>query len=90
VVQAGNDIANQPIIQKSRSFDKGGQRTVGIITKPDLINAGTEKRITLLTKNQDTTKLKLGFFLVKNPTPIELAGINFNCGLWDCELLSTV
>jgi hypothetical protein len=73
VVQAGNDIANQAIIQKSRSFDKGGQRTVGIITKPDLINAGTEKRIALLAKNQDTTKLKLGFFLVKNPTPTELA-----------------
>lgn len=73
VVQASNDIANQGIIQKSRRFDKKGQRTVGIITKPDLINAGTEKRIALLAKNQDTTKLKLGFFLVKNPTPTELA-----------------
>ena len=72
VVQAGNDIANQPIIQKSRSVDKAGQRTVGIITKPDLINKGTEKRIALLAKNQDTTKLKLGYFLVKNPTPTEL------------------
>lgn len=73
VVQAANDIANQAIIQKSRSFDKEGQRTVGIITKPDLINLGTEKRIALLAKNLDTTKLKLGFFLVKNPTPTELA-----------------
>lgn len=73
VVQASNDIANQGIIQKSRRFDKKGQRTVGIITKPDLINVGTEKRIALLAKNQDTTKLKLGFFLVKNPTPKELA-----------------
>ncbi len=73
VVQANNDIANQGIIQKSRRFDKAGQRTVGIITKPDLINAGTEKRIALLAKNEDTTKLKLGFFLVKNPTPFDLA-----------------
>ena len=73
VVQASNDIANQAIIQKSRRFDKQGLRTVGIITKPDLINTGTEKRIALLAKNQDTTKLKLGFFLVKNPTPSELA-----------------
>ncbi|KAL9109075.1 MAG: hypothetical protein Q9187_008207, partial [Circinaria calcarea] len=68
VVQANNDIAHQGIIQKSRRVDKAGQRTVGIITKPDLINEGTEKR-----KNQDTTKLKLGYFLVKNPTPTELA-----------------
>ena len=73
VVQASNDIANQGIIQKSRRFDKKGLRTVGIITKPDLINTGTEKRIALLAKNQDTTKLKLGFFLVKNPTPSVLA-----------------
>ncbi|KAI4271951.1 MAG: hypothetical protein L6R38_006736 [Xanthoria sp. 2 TBL-2021] len=73
VVQAGNDIANQGIIRKSRHFDKAGQRTVGVITKPDLINRGTEKRIALLAKNLDTTKLQLGYFLVKNPTPTELA-----------------
>ena len=72
VVQANNDIANQGIIQKSRRFDQVGERTVGIITKPDLINEGTQKRIALLAKNEDTTKLKLGFFLVKNPTPPEL------------------
>ncbi|KIW22041.1 uncharacterized protein PV07_12559 [Cladophialophora immunda] len=72
VVQAGNDIANQSIIKKSRSFDKDGERTVGIITKPDLINEGSEKRIALLASNKDTTKLKLGFFLVKNPAPNEL------------------
>ena len=72
VIQANNDIANQGIIQKSRRFDQVGERTVGIITKPDLINEGTQKRIALLAKNEDTTKLKLGFFLVKNPTPSEL------------------
>jgi GTP-binding protein EngB required for normal cell division len=72
VVQANNDIANQGIIQRARKFDKAGQRTVGIITKPDLINKGTEGRIALLAKNQDTTKLKLGFFLLKNPDPEQL------------------
>lgn len=72
VVQASNDIANQGVIQKSRQFDPAGERTVGIITKPDLINQGTEKRIARLAKNEDTTKLKLGFFLVRNPTPSEL------------------
>lgn len=73
VIQAGNDIANQPIIQKSRQHDKSGLRTVGIITKPDLVNKGTEGRIALLAKNQDSTKLKLGYFLVKNPAPAELS-----------------
>lgn len=77
VVQAGNDIANQPIIQKSKKFDKAGERTIGVITKPDLINDKTQSRIAALAKNEDTTKLQLGFFLVKNPSPSELeAGIN--------------
>lgn len=73
VVQAGNYIANQSIIRKSKQYDPKGQRTLGIITKPDLINQGAEVRIAALAKSQDTTTLKLGFFLVKNPTPVEVA-----------------
>ncbi|KYG40913.1 hypothetical protein M433DRAFT_159716 [Acidomyces richmondensis BFW] len=74
VVQATNDIANQGIIRKSKKFDRRGERTIGVITKPDLLNAGTENRIAALAKNQDTTRLKLGFFLLKNPSPSDLAG----------------
>ena len=73
VVQANNDIANQGIIQKSKKHDRRGERTIGIITKPDLLNTGTEGRIAALARNQDTTRLKLGFFLLKNPSPSELA-----------------
>ncbi|KAL7795108.1 P-loop containing nucleoside triphosphate hydrolase protein [Trichoderma ceciliae] len=72
VLQAGNDMANQPIIKLAKSHDLLGQRTVGIITKPDLINHGTEAKLALVAKNQDNIKLKLGFFLVKNPSPLEL------------------
>ncbi|KAK6359071.1 hypothetical protein TWF696_000239 [Orbilia brochopaga] len=72
IVQAGNDIANQRIIQKARQVDTNGERTVGVITKPDLINLGTEKRIAMLSRNEDTTKLKRGFFIVKNPAPKDL------------------
>jgi len=77
VVQAGNDIANQPIIKKSKKFDGAGERTIGVITKPDLINEGTQARIAALARNEDTTKLKLGFFILKNPSPSEMAaGLN--------------
>ncbi|KAK0246875.1 hypothetical protein LTR29_018030 [Friedmanniomyces endolithicus] len=72
IVQASNDIANQSIIRKSKQYDRAGQRTVGVITKPDLINRGTESRVALLAKNQDTTKLQLGFYMLKNPTPTEM------------------
>jgi hypothetical protein len=67
------EILAVEIIQKSRRFNRAGEKTIGIITKPDLINEGTEKRIALLTKNEDTTKLKLGVFLMKNLTLSELA-----------------
>ncbi|KAK6531085.1 hypothetical protein TWF281_007910 [Arthrobotrys megalospora] len=72
IVQATNDIANQRIIQKALKIDPDGERTVGVITKPDLINRGTEKRIALLSRNEDTTRLKRGFFLVKSPAPQDL------------------
>lgn len=72
VVPASSDVDTQSIIQRARRFDKDGLRTVGIITKPDLINNGTESRVAKLAKNAERTKLKLGFFLVKNPRPIDL------------------
>ena len=72
VVRATNDIVTEPIIQRARHFDRSGERTVGIITKVDLINKGTEARIAKFTKNQDQTKLKLGFFVLKNPSPMEI------------------
>ncbi|KAH1700546.1 hypothetical protein KXX23_008294 [Aspergillus fumigatus] len=72
VVPASSDVDTQSIIQRARRFDKDGFRTVGIITKPDLINDGTEGRIAKLANNADRTKLRLGFFLVKNPRPIDL------------------
>ncbi|KAK3074199.1 hypothetical protein LTR53_003542 [Teratosphaeriaceae sp. CCFEE 6253] len=73
VVQAGNDISNQPIVQKSKKFDKAGERTIGVITKPDLVNRGSQGRIALLARDEDKTRLKLGVFIVKNPSPSELA-----------------
>ncbi|GKZ51961.1 hypothetical protein AbraIFM66951_008798, partial [Aspergillus brasiliensis] len=72
VVPASSDVDTQSIIQRARRFDKDGLRTVGIITKPDLINDGTEGRVAKLANNADKTKLKLGFFLLKNPRPIDL------------------
>jgi hypothetical protein len=38
VIPASSDAETQHIIQRARHFDKEGVRTVGIITKPDLIN----------------------------------------------------
>ncbi|KAJ5719304.1 Dynamin family protein [Penicillium malachiteum] len=72
VIPATSDAETQLIIQRAQHFDTKGDRTIGIITKPDLINKGTEERVACLAKNQDRTQLQLGFFLLKNPSPEEI------------------
>ncbi|KEY75182.1 hypothetical protein S7711_01625 [Stachybotrys chartarum IBT 7711] len=67
VLQAGNDMANQMIIKIAKHYDPEGQRTVGIITKPDLINHEAIPIMTRIFQNKGTIKLKLGFYLVKDP-----------------------
>lgn len=67
VLQAGNDMANQMIIKIAKRYDPEGQRTVGIITKPDLINHEAIPIMARIFENKGTIKLKLGFYLLKNP-----------------------
>ncbi|KAK0891716.1 hypothetical protein LTR91_024542 [Friedmanniomyces endolithicus] len=63
VVQAGNDIANESIIPKSKLFDKAGECPVGPILSTLVLKEG----LPALAKNQDTTKLQRPL-LLKNPT----------------------
>ncbi|OJZ87839.1 hypothetical protein ASPFODRAFT_60190 [Aspergillus luchuensis CBS 106.47] len=69
VIPASSDAETQRIIQRARHFDRDG---------PDLINKDTEERVARLAKNLERTRLNLGFFLLKNPSPAQLAqGMNF-------------
>lgn len=56
-------------MSKCKRFDPSGERTIGVITKPDFINDGAEPRIAQLSRSEDSTKQRLGFFLLKNPSP---------------------
>ena len=42
VVSAKNDYANQIVLKLARAADKKGNRTLGVITKPDTLSAGSE------------------------------------------------
>lgn len=42
VVSAKNDYANQIVLKLARAADKKGNRTLGVITKPDTLMAGSE------------------------------------------------
>ena len=42
VVSAKNDYANQIVLKLARTADKKGNRTMGVIPKPDTLLAGSE------------------------------------------------
>jgi hypothetical protein len=45
VVPANVDIATQEIIQMAEDADHMGQRTLGVLTKPDLVDKGAEDKV---------------------------------------------
>lgn len=67
VVSASNDYSNQKILAKVRDVDPDGQRTLGIITKPDIppAGSGTEAAFLELARNDDV-KFSLGWHVLKN------------------------
>ncbi|KAI7779831.1 hypothetical protein LA080_000329 [Diaporthe eres] len=67
VISATNDAANQPILQRVRKFDPHGDRTLGVITKPDRLSAGSgsETKFLELARNEDVF-FKLGWHVIKN------------------------
>jgi GTPase SAR1 family protein len=67
IVSAANDIGNQIILRNARQVDPQGSRTLGIITKPDLLAKGSKKEeaFIALARNEDV-KFILGWHVVKN------------------------
>ena len=59
---ANSDLANSDALQLARELDPNGDRTIGIVTKIDLMDEGTDA-IELL--NGTIYPLKLGYFGVK-------------------------
>lgn len=67
VVSAKNDFANQIVLRLARTADESGYRTMGVITKPDVLIPGseTEKMFVSLAKNQEVD-FRLGWHVLKN------------------------
>ena len=67
VVSAKNDIGNQIILRRARQVDPQGLRTLGIITKPDLLVKGSksEEAFIALARNEEVN-FSLGWHVVKN------------------------
>jgi dynamin 1-like protein len=69
VTPATEDLANSEALLAARSVDPDGDRTIGVITKLDLMDAGTDARSVLTGQ---TVPLHLGFIGVVNRSQKDL------------------
>lgn len=71
VVPATQDVATIEALEWASRADRSGQRTIGVITKPDLIDEGAEGEVAAVLANK-RKPLKLGYIMVKNRSQREL------------------
>ncbi|XP_042575703.1 interferon-induced GTP-binding protein MxE-like [Cyprinus carpio] len=64
VVPANVDITTTEALQMASEVDSTGERTLGVLTKPDLVDKGMEKTV-VRTVNNDIITLKKGYMIVK-------------------------
>ncbi|RXN19640.1 interferon-induced GTP-binding Mx3-like protein [Labeo rohita] len=64
VVPCNTDIATTEALKMAQEVDPEGIRTVAILTKPDLIDKGTEKNILAIVHNS-VIPLRKGYIMVK-------------------------
>jgi interferon-induced GTP-binding protein Mx1 len=65
VIPCNVDVATVDILERAAKVDPEGIRTVGVLTKPDLIDKGGELEVLEVLLN-NRKPLKLGFCMVKN------------------------
>lgn len=65
VVPCNQDIATIDILERAAVVDPAGIRTIGVLTKPDLIGPGGENEAVEVILNK-RKPLKLGYIMVKN------------------------
>ncbi|PVH86671.1 hypothetical protein DL98DRAFT_449952 [Cadophora sp. DSE1049] len=74
VVPANVDIATQEIIQMAEDADPDGQRTLGVLTKPDLVDRGAEQKVMeLLVNREGRIHFDLGYTIVCNRSQSDLS-----------------
>ena len=65
VIPANVDIATQEILEMASEVDPKGQRTLGVLTKPDLVDKGAEQAVVDLIKGK-RHGLSLGWAITRN------------------------
>lgn len=77
VVPCNQDIATIDILERAARVDPSGIRTIGVLTKPDLIGPGGEQEALEVICNKKKP-LRLGYIMVKNVSTHVSKSINFD------------
>jgi hypothetical protein len=86
VVTANNDIATQEILQLVTEFDPEGDRTLGVLTKPDLVDKGTECDIIDIVEGRERP-MKLGWHITRNPGQLDIKKSSIDRSKLETEFL---
>lgn len=65
IIPANVDIATQEILEIAKEHDPRGERTLGVLTKPDLVDKGAEHHVMDLVEGK-SHQLGLGWCIVRN------------------------
>lgn len=72
VVPATQDVATIEALEWASRHDPKGLRTIGVITKPDLVDEGAENEVAMVLTNR-RKPLNLGYVMLKNRSQREVA-----------------
>lgn len=71
VIPANVDVATQEILELAAEADPDGDRTLGVLTKPDLVDQGAEPKVIDMVEGR-ARPMKLGWHIIRNPGQKEL------------------
>lgn len=71
VVPANVDLATQEILELAKESDPHGDRTLGVLTKPDLVDKGAESGVLDILRGR-ARRMKLDWHVIRNPGQKEL------------------
>ncbi|KAH6623710.1 P-loop containing nucleoside triphosphate hydrolase protein [Chaetomium tenue] len=67
VVAANQPLANQAVLSAAARHDPDRERTIGVITKPDMAGAANERKYLDLAKGRESVhRLALGWYVLRN------------------------
>ncbi|CAK4033018.1 interferon-induced GTP-binding mx2 [Lecanosticta acicola] len=77
VIPANVDVATQEILELAGEADPQQDRTLGVLTKPDLVDKGAEPKVIELLEGR-ARSMKLGWHMIRNPGQLDLANTDLD------------